>query len=286
MCSDPVRALWKSLSHCKLCPRKCGVNRLQREVGYCQTAALPVISSYGPHFGEESVLVGISGSGTVFFTGCNLRCVFCQNYEISHLNRGREILVSELVDIFLDLQKQDCHNINLVSPTHQIAAIAVAIEIARKQGLTIPIVYNTGGYDSVETLRSIQGLIDIYMPDMKYYDPEMSRVYSDAPDYPQINFAAVGEMHRQVGDLKVEDAVAQKGLLVRHLVLPGDISGSVQILNFLKARISLKTAVNIMDQYRPCYEADLFEELNHRTSKFEIDYLVTYAREKGLRIID
>ena len=285
MCSEAVRTLWKSLAFCTLCPRRCGVNRLAGEVSYCKTGPLPVISSYGPHFGEEDILVGLSGSGTVFFAGCNLRCVYCQNYDISHLNRGREMPVSELIAVFLELQEQGCHNINLVSPTHQIAAIAVAVELAKKRDLQIPVIYNTGGYDSVETLRLIEGLIDIYMPDMKYADAEKSSIYSDAADYPQVNFAAVKEMQRQVGNLEIVDAIAEKGLLVRHLVLPNQIAGSIEILNFLKAQISLKATVNIMGQYRPCGDADAFEPLGLVPEKFEIDYLVTYAREKGLNVI-
>lgn len=287
MCSEPVRALWRSLACCVLCPRRCGVNRLAGESGYCLTGALPVVSSHGPHFGEEEVLSGISGSGTVFFTGCNLRCVYCQNYAISHLRRGREIPVSELVDIFLELQQEGCHNLNLVSPTHQVAAIAVALELARKQGLSIPVVYNTGGYDSVDTLRQVNGLVDIYLPDMKYADADMAKLYSDAADYPDVSAEAVREMQRQVGDLQIIDAIAEKGLLVRHLVLPYGIAGSVEVFNFLKAQISLRTAVNIMDQYHPCGDAEgLDEHLRQTPKKFEIDYLITYAREKGLRIIE
>ncbi len=286
MCSDRVRTLWRSLENCTLCPRKCGVNRLAGELGYCKTGALPVVSSYAPHFGEEEILVGLSGSGTVFFTGCNLRCVYCQNYDISHQCRGQEIPVSELISIFMDLQDQGCHNINLVSPSHQVAAISVAIELARRQGLEVPIVYNTGGYDSAETLQQIDGLIDIYMPDMKYADEEMSRLYSDAPDYPQVNFTAVREMQRQVGNLTIEDAIAVKGLLIRHLVLPQDIGGSLEIINFIKAQVSLKAAINIMDQYRPCGDTNEFEALSEPPHKYKIEYLKTYAREKGLILID
>jgi putative pyruvate formate lyase activating enzyme len=287
MCSEPVRTLWRSQAACRLCPRRCGVNRLAGQVGYCRTGPLPVISSYGPHLGEESVLSGISGSGTVFFTGCNLRCVFCQNFEISHLNRGNPVSVSGLVDIFLELQDKDCHNINLVSPSHQIAAIAVACDLARKQGLTLPIVYNSGGYDSVETLHRLDGLMDIYMPDMKYADAETALHYSDADDYPAVNQAAVREMQRQVGSLHVEDGIAKKGLLVRHLVLPRGLAGTAKILNFLKSCVSLRTAVNIMDQYHPAGDIDLLDDsLRNTPTKFEIDYFRTYARENGLRLID
>lgn len=287
MCSEPVRTLWRSLADCKLCPRHCGVNRLAGQVGYCRTGALPVVSSWGPHHGEESVISGISGSGTVFFAGCNLRCAYCQNYDISHRSRGSEMPVSELGELFLKLQDMDCHNINLVSPSHQIAAIAAAIEFARTQGLTVPVVCNTGGYDSVETLRLLEGLIDIYMPDMKYADADIARQYSDAGDYPDVNQAAVCEMQRQVGDLQIEDGIARKGLLVRHLILPGGLAGTARILNFLKARVSLHAAVNIMDQYRPAGDIDLLEgPLQRPAHKYEVDRFRTWAAENHLRLID
>lgn len=287
MCSEPVRAIWRGLADCRLCPRRCGVNRLAGEVGYCRTGALPVVSSYSPHFGEESVLSGISGSGTVFFTGCNLRCIFCQNYEISQLHRGHEVTISKLADIFLELQQKDCHNINLVSPSHQVAAIAAAIELARVQGLSVPVVYNSGGYDSAETLALLEGLVDIYMPDMKYGDAEIARHYSDAADYPAVNQAAVCEMQRQVGDLKVEDGIAQKGLLVRHLILPGGVADTGKILNFLKAQVSLHAAINIMDQYHPAGDKDLLDDSLRRTpTRYEVDRFRTWARENGLRLIE
>lgn len=287
MCSEPVRRLWRSLADCRLCPRCCHVNRLAGEQGYCRTGALPVVSSYGPHFGEESVLSGISGSGTVFFTGCNLRCIFCQNYEISQLCRGSEMAVSEAAAVFLDLQEQGCHNINLVSPSHQAGAIAVALELARTQGLSVPVVYNSGGYDSVETLSLLEGLVDIYMPDMKYGDADIARRYSDAGDYPTVNQAAVCEMQRQVGDLKVEDGIAQRGLLVRHLILPNGVADTAKILNFLKARVSRHAAINIMDQYHPAGDKDLLDDSLRRTpTRYEVDRFRTWARENGLRLID
>jgi putative pyruvate formate lyase activating enzyme len=287
MCSEPVRTLWRHLADCRLCPHRCGVNRLAGEVGYCRTGALPVVSSYNPHHGEESVISGICGSGTVFFTGCNLRCVYCQNYDISHRSRGREMPVSELGAIFLELQNMDCHNINLVSPSHQVPAIAVAVEMARTQGLAIPVIYNTGGYDSVETLGLLEGLVDIYMPDMKYADADIAKQYSDAPDYPDINQTAVCEMQRQVGDLQIEDGIAQKGLLIRHLILPGSLAGTAKILNFLKARVSRHAAVNIMDQYRPAGDKDLLDgPLQRPAHKWEVDRFRTWAAENNLRLID
>lgn len=280
-----IRALKEQMSRCNLCPRRCGVHRLGGEAGYCGMGAEPVISSFGPHFGEESVLVGRGGSGTVFFTGCNLRCVYCQNYDISQLRNGQTISVEELAEIFLRLQAGGCININLVTPTHQIAAIVEALEKAKTNGLRRPIVYNSGGYDLPETLALLEGMIDIYMPDMKYADSEAAGRYSDAPDYPQVNRTAVKEMHRQVGDLVLENGIAVRGLLVRHLVLPGGLAGSEQTFDFLAEQISPHTAVNVMDQYRPCFHASQYPPLNRRPTEEEFGAALDYARQKGLRII-
>ncbi len=208
------------MNPCTLCPRKCKVRRSEGQIGFCGIGCLPVVSSVGPHFGEESVLVGSGGSGTIFFAGCNLGCIFCQNYDISHLRHGHQMTIEQLAQSMLELQNLGCININFVTPTHVIAAIAAAIELARNKGLTIPTVYNTGGYDSVETLKLLDGFIDIYMPDMKYADPKVAQELSSAPDYPQVNREAVREMHRQVGDLQVKNGLATRGLLIRHLVLP------------------------------------------------------------------
>lgn len=213
------------LEKCHLCPRQCGVNRLAGESGKCHITQQAVVSSYGPHFGEEAPLVGRYGSGTIFFTYCNLRCVFCQNYTTSQLGEGRPEDKEELAKMMLSLQTQGCHNINLVSPTHVVPYILEAMEIAVGMGLYLPLVYNSGGYDSVETLKLLDGLIDIYMPDMKYSDAKTAEQLSGIKDYPLVNKAAVKEMHRQVGNLKIdEQGVAQRGLLVRHLVLPNRIS--------------------------------------------------------------
>ena len=212
-----------------------------------------MVSSVGPHFGEESVLVGTGGSGTVFFAGCNLGCVFCQNFDISHERRGRPKTVEQLAQSMLELQDSGCVNVNFVTPTHVIAAIAAAIELARGKGLTLATVYNTGGYDSVQTLRLIDGFVDIYMPDMKYADAEIGQELSSVPDYPGVNFAAVKEMHRQAGDLKTERGVATRGLLVRHLVLPENLAGSFEILDFLAEEISPSTTINVLAQYHPCH---------------------------------
>jgi putative pyruvate formate lyase activating enzyme len=247
---------------------------------------LPLVSSVGPHFGEESVLVGFGGSGTIFFAGCNLGCVFCQNYDISHFRNGSKVTIEQLADDMLELQDRGCSNINFVTPTHVIASIAEAIELARKRGLKLPTVYNSGGYDSVETLKLIEGLIDIYMPDMKYADNDVAKKLSGAADYPQINQAAVKEMHRQVGDLKVEKGLAMRGLLIRHLVLPNNLAGGFVVIDFLADEVSRNTAINVMEQYRPCFKADLHSEINRRPTVDEIEAVEAHAIEKGLRIIN
>jgi len=274
------------MNPCILCPRNCGVYRSRGEVGFCGIDDLPLVSSIGPHFGEESVLVGSGGSGTIFFAGCNLGCIFCQNYDISHQRNGRKVTIEKLADSMLELQNSGCSNINFVTPTHVIPAIAAAIELARKKGLTLPTVYNTGGYDSVETLKLLEGLIDIYMPDMKYYDSKVAGELSVAPDYPEINFAAVKEMQRQVGDLKVEKGLATRGLLVRHLVLPENLAGSKRIIDFLAKEISPRTTINIMGQYRPCYHAFSNPKINRPPTIEEINSEKQYAIKKGLNVID
>jgi putative pyruvate formate lyase activating enzyme len=274
------------MSPCTLCPRQCKVHRDQGQTGFCGIGELPVVSSVGPHFGEESVLVGHGGSGTIFFAGCNLGCIFCQNYEISHYRHGREVSIEQLAQFMLDLQEQGCININFVTPTHVIPVIIAAITLARKQGLAVPTVYNCGGYDSVETLRLIDGFMDIYMPDMKYSNPNAAKELSAAPDYPQVNFAAVKEMHRQVGDLQFdENGLAFRGLLIRHLVLPNNLASSFQIIDFLVEQISPHTTINVMDQYRPCYKASSYPKTNRRPYPEEIDSVRDYAIQKGLNVL-
>ncbi len=284
--SDNVRRLWARVSPCVLCPRQCKINRADGQFGFCGIGDAPVVSSAGPHFGEESVLVGLGGSGTIFFGGCNLGCVFCQNYDISHHHAGRRISTEQLVNAMLQLQDTGCVNVNFVTPTHLAAPIATAIELARDKGLAVPTVYNTGGYDSVETLRLLEGLIDIYMPDMKYADVEAAREFSAAPDYPQVNFAAVKEMHRQVGDLQVENGLATRGLLVRHLVLPNGLAGSTTIIDLLADEISLDTTINIMGQYRPCYEAHAYPKINRHPTREEIAAVRQQALDRGLTVLD
>jgi len=291
--SKSVHKLWDSMNPCTLCPRLCKVYRSKGQVGFCGIADMPVVSSVGPHFGEESVLVGSGGSGTIFFAGCNLGCMFCQNFDISHYRHGRQTTIERLAQSMLQLQSYGCSNINLVTPTHVIPAIMAAIELAQKDGLTLPIVYNTGGYDSVETLRVLAGFVDIYMPDMKYSDPSVAQQLSNAADYPEINRAAVKEMHRQVGDLQVEKGLARltsgglatRGLLVRHLVLPNRLAGSFEIIDFLAEEISPTTTINVMGQYHPCFKASSHPQLNRRPYPEEIESVRQYAIEKGLNVL-
>lgn len=283
--SESIQRLAERMNPCALCPRKCNVNRSKGEVGFCGVGDMPVVSSVGPHFGEESVLVGSGGSGTIFFAGCNLGCIFCQNFDISHHRHGSKITIEQLTEFMLDLQNHRCSNINLVTPTHVVAAAMAAIESARKKGLALPIVYNSGGYDSAETLKLLDGLIDIYMPDMKYSDSAVAAELSKAPDYPEVNREAVKEMHRQVGDLQIEKGLAIRGLLIRHLVLPNNLAESFEIIDFLAEQISPNTVINVMDQYRPCYKAGLHTRINRRPYADEIESVRQYAIEKGLNLI-
>ena len=283
--SKPVQQLWDRMNPCTLCPRMCKVKRSEGQIGFCGIGDMPVVSSVGPHFGEESVLVGFGGSGTIFFAGCNLGCVFCQNFDISHHRHGREITVERLAQSMLELQDYGCSNINFVTPTHVIPSITAGIELARKGGLTLPTVYNTGGYDSVETLKLLEGFVDIYMPDMKYSGSEVAEELSAAPDYPEVNFAAVKEMHWQVGDLKVKKGLATRGLLVRHLVLPNQLAGSFEVIDFLAEKISPSTTINVMDQYRPCYKASSHPKINRRPTFEEIEFVRQYAINKGMNVL-
>jgi len=284
--SASVQRLVELMNPCTICPRNCKVYRSRGEVGFCGITDVPLVSSVGPHFGEESVLVGTGGSGTIFFAGCNLGCIFCQNYDISHYKQGRPATIEQLAESMKELQKIGCVNINLVTPTHLAPAIAAAIELAKKTGLKLPIVYNSGGYDSADTLKLLEGFIDIYMPDMKFSDPKVAKELSAAADYPQVNRQAVLEMHRQTGDLVIEDGIAIKGLLIRHLVLPDNLAGSFEIIDFLAEQVSTKTAINVMAQYRPCFKAGAYLKINRRPTAEEIETVRAYASDKGLRIID
>lgn len=276
------------LKPCKVCPRNCKTDRLNDEKrGICKLGRSAVVSSFNPHFGEESPLVGTGGSGTVFLTSCSLRCIFCQNYEISHLMLGTEVSAEEFALMMVDLQNHGCHNINLVTPTYFVPQILEALMIANTKGLNIPIVYNTGGYDSVEMLRVLDGIIDIYMPDFKFANKEVALKLAKAKDYPEVAKAAIKEMHRQVGDLIINDeGIAQKGLLIRHLVLPEGLAGTEEILRFIAEEISTDTYVNIMDQYYPCFGAFDMPPLNRRITKQEFDEAIRLADEYSLKRLD
>ncbi|MBE9512998.1 MAG: radical SAM protein [Chloroflexi bacterium] len=275
------------LEECRLCPRRCGTNRLAGESGKCHITSRVMVSSYGPHFGEEAPLVGRRGSGTIFFTYCNLRCVFCQNYTISQLGEGTEVGREELARMMLSLQSKSCHNINLVSPTHVVPYILDALELAVSMGLYLPLVYNSGGYDSVETLELLDGIVDIYMPDMKYSDEKTAEQLSGIKDYPKLNRAAIREMHRQVGDLQIDDeGVAQRGLLVRHLVLPNRLAGTQEVVRFLAREVSTNTYLNVMAQYHPCHKAFDIPLLARPVSGQEFSEAIDLARRQGLNRLD
>lgn len=275
--------LYELLEACRLCPNECGVDRRISNDGNCRSGYLPVVSSYFPHFGEEPPLVGRFGSGTIFFTNCNLDCKFCQNYDISHFGIGKEVTIEELASMMLYLQNRGCHNINFVTPTHFTPQIVDALIIARERGLEIPLVYNCGGYESVETLKLLDKIIDIYMPDIKYSSNENALKYSGASDYWDVVKKAIKEMHRQVGDFVISSSgIAKRGLLIRHLVLPNDISGSKKVLEFIANEISKNSYVNIMDQYRPAYLANKFTELNRSIYEREFYEVISFARQIGL----
>lgn len=291
-----IKKLFKNLENCEICPRKCHVNRLKGEKGFCQLSFLPMVSSYHSHFGEESVLVGEYGSGTIFFTSCNLACIFCQNFEISHLRIGEEISFEKLAKMMITLQEKSCHNINLVTPTPQVPQIIKALSIAIENGLKVPLVYNTSTYDSLYVLKLLDGIVDIYMPDAKYSDDKKATKYSKAPNYFGIMKKAIRQMHRQVGDLKLKigdkeleirkkgiKGLAYKGLIIRHLLLPNDIAGSEKIFKFIAKEISPNTFLNIMRQYYPCYKAFECPELARSISSEEYSRAVGLAQEAGLK---
>jgi putative pyruvate formate lyase activating enzyme len=275
--------LLKGLEHCELCPRNCKVNRLKGELGFCKTGRRAAISSFNLHFGEEPPLVGRGGSGTIFFTWCNLGCIYCQNYSISHSGEGSEIDTDKLASIMLYLQKEGAHNINFVTPSHVIAQIIEALIPAVEKGLRLPLVYNSGGYDKRAILKELEGIFDIYMPDAKYSDEHYSFKYSSSKDYWPVCKDALQEMHRQAGDLLMDaSGIAERGLLIRHLVLPKRIAGSFEVLDFIANKISKDSYVNIMDQYYPCFKGHGIEELSRRVTPEEFEEVVEHAREVGL----
>ena len=266
-----IEAAYNLLESCRVCPRECGVNRLKDDkLGFCRSGLKAVVSSASPHHGEEPPLSGTKGSGTIFFANCNLRCVYCQNYPISQLGTGTERTPGELACQMTWLQEQGCHNLNLVTPTHFMPQILKALGIARERGFDLPIVYNTSGYDSVESLRLLDGIVDIYLPDMRYSDEAVARRYSAAPQYPEVNRAAVREMYRQVGNLVVDKTGrAKRGLIIRHLVLPGGLSGTESVMKFLAEEISKDVYISLMSQYFPAYKATQIGELSRRITAEE-----------------
>jgi len=271
------------MSPCQICPRNCGVHRLEEEEGFCGVGDTAIVSAAFPHHGEEDCLRGVCGSGTIFFSGCNLRCIFCQNYSLSHYREGKKESARALALQMLYLQECGCHNLNLVSPTQVVPQILEALAEAVENGFWLPVVYNTGGYDSVETLRLWDGIVDIYMPDFKYWDPAVAEQCSGAKDYPEVARETVREMHRQVGDLILDErGIARHGLLIRHLVLPHDLAGTRDVMRFVATEISPHTFVNIMGQYRPCGQAHRVEELRRPVNTAEVLRAKQMAKEEGL----
>lgn len=284
---ERIEAAKSRLECCTLCPRACQVDRLSGETGVCKTGAEAWVSSYGPHFGEEAPLTGTEGSGTIFFTHCNLLCLFCQNYDISHGGAGEPVDAEQIARVMLSLEKSGCHNINFVTPSHVVPQILTALKVAIQGGLSIPLVYNSSGYDSVETLALLEGVIDIYMPDFKFWNPDLAERACDAPDYPDVARNALIEMHRQVGDLVIDaGGIARRGLLVRHLVLPGGLADTGEVMRFIADRISANTYVNIMPQYRPCGRAAEVEGLEGFPSRSDFEAALKAARDAGITRLD
>lgn len=274
---------YRSLSRCSICPRQCGVDRLKGKLGYCRAGAESLVYSFSPHHGEEPPISGRNGSGTIFFSHCNMRCVYCQNYYFSQLEDGKKTSNEQLSSIMIGLQEMGCHNINLVSPSHYLPQILTALEIALKKGLSIPIVYNTSGYDLPESIKMLDGIVDIYLADMRYSDNNMAKKYSDAPDYVEYNRASIVEMQRQVGDLVIDSSgLAKKGLIIRLLAIPNNISGTIASLKFIKDNISVKTYLSIMSQYYPTFKAYEYKEISQGISRGEYKNIVDEASLLGL----
>jgi putative pyruvate formate lyase activating enzyme len=276
-----------ALRHCNLCPRSCHVDRLKGELGFCKTGQYSKVAGYNAHFGEEAPLVGQNGSGTIFFSHCNLRCNFCQNYDISHEGWGQEVTADQLARMMLHLQDQGCHNINLVTPSHVVPQILSALTIAVENNLNLPIVFNTGGYDRIPTLKLLDGVVDIYMPDFKFWDLHVAKRTCEAEDYPQVVQRSILEMHRQVGDLQIDhDGIARKGLLIRHLVMPNHLAGTHHVMKFIVEKISPNTYVNVMSQYRPCGQASKIYDLNTTLSPKEFKQAIEDAKKIGITRLD
>lgn len=282
-----LEKLLKTMEACCLCPRACGANRLKGETGFCQTGRHARVASYNAHYGEEAPLVGKHGSGTVFMSGCNLMCSFCQNYDISHHSEGVEIAPEQMAGMMMELARRGCHNINFVTPTHVIPQIVEALIPAIEQGLRLPLVYNSGGYESTKTLARLDGIFDMYMPDFKFWDETWSARFCHAPDYREKATSAIREMHRQVGDLILDDdGIAAQGLLVRHLVMPNHVAGTHKVTAWIAQEISPNTYVNIMDQYRPCGSAHDDEPINRRLTQTEFREALQWAAQAGLTRLD
>ena len=281
--SDRAERAVSMLSSCVLCGRRCGVDRLHGRKGLCRVGRSARVCSHAPHFGEEPPLTGQSGSGTIFFSFCNLNCLFCQNWEISQAGEGVDVSALQLAAMMLSLQARGCHNINLVSPSHQVAQILEALVPAVQQGLRLPLVFNTGGYDSREALQLLDGVVDIYLPDMKFAESNVARFWLEVDDYAEINQAAVIEMYRQVGDLQLDSrGIAHRGLLIRHLILPQDLAGRERIFRFVAERLSPHTWINLMNQYRPCYLAHRQPPLDRRPDRSELLKVRQRAAAVGL----
>lgn len=279
---------YEILRDCVVCPQECHVNRIEDELGFCRVGHLPMVSSYSPHFGEEPPLVGMNGSGTIFFSGCNMRCEFCQNFEISQCGVGYTVSCEDLAGMMLHLQERGCHNINFVSPTHVVPQILRAVAIAVDHGLTVPLAYNSGGYDTVDTLRLLDGVIDIYMPDAKYGRDDVAFELSHAQNYTSHMKAALVEMHRQVGDLVVRDGLAVRGLIIRHLVLPENLANSEIVMKFIAEEVSRNSYVNVMAQYRPAWKvaeggrSPVLAALQRPITTREYKYAIECARANGI----
>jgi putative pyruvate formate lyase activating enzyme len=278
------------LARCRFCPRACDANRLEGMEGFCRTGRWARVSSFFPHLGEEDCLRGRKGSGTIFFSSCNLRCVFCQNFEISQAaGHGPDCDAPRLAGMMLELQHLGCHNLNWVTPEHVVPQVLEALTLAADQGLQLPVVYNTSAYDSLESLRLLDGIVDIYMPDFKIWDPKLARTYLLAGDYPQAACDAIREMHRQVGELKMDgNGLAKRGVLIRHLIMPGGAAGTREIMKFLAEEISPHTYVNIMAQYHPAGKVHpgMFAEIDRRITSEEYDQAFSWARDAGLYRFD
>jgi putative pyruvate formate lyase activating enzyme len=286
--ADLESKLWKILQSCHLCPRKCAVNRIKGETGFCSSSARLKVASFGPHFGEERPLVGTGGSGAIFFSNCNLLCCFCQNWQINHRGDGDYVTHDDLAGMMLSLQRRGCHNINFVTPTHVVPHLVKALRLAIQKGFTLPLVYNNGGYDNVEVIRMLDGIVDIYLPDFKYQDEAPAVKYSSgASNYPEVAAAVIKEMHRQVGELQLDSkGVAHRGLIIRHLVMPGNIAGTDRFVEWVAKELTATSYVNLMAQYRPEHKAFDYPEISRPITAQEWNQARSWAKTAGLIHVD